>query len=73
MNAALARSDLRPDDALTGETLRRAIIRAYMADELTVEEIAAEFSCSRQYVTRICTPIRETRCKVRRRRANAPG
>ncbi len=54
-------------DRFMGQTLRRAIIRAFMADELTLEEIAAEFSCSRQYVKKVCAPIRELRCRVRRR------
>lgn len=54
-------------DRLTGQTLKRAIIRAYMADVLTLDEIAAEFSCSRAYVKLVIGPLREIRCRVRRR------
>lgn len=60
-------------DRLMGATLKRALIRAYMADELTVDEIAAEFGCSEQYVRKVTAPLREMRCGFRRRRKNLGG
>lgn len=38
--------DLARLDRLSGDTLKRAVIRAYEAGVLVVEEIAAEFSIS---------------------------
>ncbi len=61
------RVDEAINDRLMGDALKRAIIRAFMADELTLVEIAAEFSCHLSYVKRICQPVQETRCRVRRR------
>lgn len=58
-------------DRLTGDTLRRAIIRAFMADVLTLQEIADEFGCHVSYVKRITQALGDVRCRVRRRRRNA--
>lgn len=63
--------DMAISDRLTGETLRRAIIRAYMADELTMTEIAEEFGCHRSYVVQVTASLRQIRCNVRNRRLNA--